>query len=1012
MIINDRYYENPHILHTNTEAPRAYYIPYDDKEKALKGIRSNSSYFQSLNGYWHFRYYDSITNLKEMFYEVGYDVSAWDKIFVPGNIQMYGYDKPHYTNANYPYPLDPPYVPTVNPCGLYVREFIYEDTNHLPYLIFEGVDSCFYVWLNGAFVGYSQVSHATSEFNLKKYIKPGKNRLAVLVLKWCDGSYLEDQDMWRLTGIFREVYLLKRSQTHIRDIYVHPQLSNDYRYGFLTIETIMTEEDYDLNHIKCELYDPKKNLLTTFKLPEAVNLNITNPRLWSAETPNLYTLLIYCGEEIIPIKIGFWKIEIKKGVLLFNDQAIKFRGVNRHESHPELGHTTPMEHILQDLYLMKQHNINAIRTSHYPNDPRFYELCDELGFYVIDEADLESHGAYLSKNLITDNPLFEDACVDRMVQMVERDKNHPCVVMWSLGNESGYGINHVKMAKYVLNRDQTRLIHYEGYFSPTNDIHREDYEHAFLNVYTRMYAPIEWIENVYLKNKKETRPFIQCEYSHAMGNGPGDLKDYWDIFYKYDRLAGGFVWEWTDHAVKTKTAAGIEYYAYGGDFGEEIHDGNFCMDGLVYPDRTPHTGLRELKHVYCPIHLEAVDLKSGKFKIINRYDFLSLDHVTIQWEVENYGEIVEQGEVLKVTVNPHKDKIISIPYTYPVNNGRYFLTVRFITKEVQPYFAPRHELGFVQFELPIENKITIIKNTGKLHVEENDGEINIYGLDFQYRFNKHFGSFESLKYSGLDFIKDYPKLTIWRAPIDNDRNIKHQWLKYGYHRLHTKTYQTKVVRKSDKEIVIEVEQSLSVLAQEPLIKTTNTWTVYATGDIVFATNTRVKENIPFLPRFGLQLVLREGMELVDYFGYGPDESYIDKYHHTRKSRYKTTVDKMWENYLRPQENGSHYQTEYAFVSNNLGMGLLFIGMDDFSFNASHFTVESITKANHPHELTRSKETIIHLDYMMSGLGSNSCGPELAKKYRLDHKEFSFQVRIKPILAHSDILNIVTSKITE
>jgi len=1024
MFFVEKYWENPEVLHVNCENPRAYFIPYQDENAAKKGMRGQSKFYKSLNGVWKFKYHKTVCDVEDGFYGQNFDASGWDNLIVPSNWQMYGYDIPQYVNSSYPYPCDPPFVPNDNPAGIYIRDFeLNPDKNKRYYINFEGVDSCFYLWVNGNFIGYSQVSHMTSEFELTNYLINGKNRIAVMVLKWCDGSYLEDQDKWRMSGIFRDVYILTREKEHISDVFIKLDLSDDFGSGTIKCEIDVAGDGTlpvravlkDLNG--SILYDKSNNI----RKNGTIEIKVANPELWSAETPNLYELYLYQGEEVILFKVGFRKIQIKDSVVLINGKAVKFKGVNRHDSHPELGYTTPFYHMKADLILMKQHNINAVRTSHYPNDPRFLELCDELGLYVMDEADLETHGTAQAGDysMISKDPRFEKAYLDRMQRMVERDKNHACVVMWSLGNESGYGINHVKMAQWAKSRDDSRLIHYEGAFNEGILKKMEEPEKALepLDIYSRMYPSIDWIENEFLKNKKEKRPLVLCEYCHAMGNGPGDLKDYWDLIYKHPKLAGAFVWEWTDHAVKTKTPDGVEYYAYGGDFGERPNDGNFCVDGLVYPDRTPHKGLLELKNVIAPIKTEAVDLTIGKIKITNLYDFINLSHLSINWELEKDGEVIDNGEIESLALAPHKSKTILLPYDFPkCADGRYFLTVSYKLAVHTAWAQKGHEIAFAQFELPagkmVKTPVRVV-DMPSVRVTENEREIVIEGVEFRYVYDKYYGAFKSIIYNGVEMICSMPKFNIWRAPTDNDRRVRFNWMGEGFERIKTHTYSTVIKCEDEKYVEIISEFSLAGYSRRPVVRAVVNWTVYGSGDIIMNTHADVRENMPFLPRFGLQLWMPKGNEMVEYFGYGPHESYIDKRRSTKKSWYESTVDAMHENYLRPQENGSHYGTEWAAVTNKLGMGLLFIGMDEFSFNVSHYTPEDLTAATHPHELTRRDETIVNIDYMMSGVGSNSCGPELLPKYRLSQNVIDFSLRIKPVFKEEiSLIDVVKTEITD
>ena len=889
-VICPKNWENPDINHVNCEQPNSYFIPYDSEDNARKGIRGTSRYYQGLTEYGNLKYHTSVTEVEDGFYRENFSAESWDSLPVPSNWQMHGYDIPNYTNTTYPYPCDPPYVPNENPAGAYIRDFYLDRaaSEKDTYLLFEGVDACFYVWVNGIQVGYSQVSHMISEFNVTPYLNSFKNRIAVLVLKWCDGSYLEDQDMWRLSGIFREVYLLFRDKSHIRDYFVRPQLSNDYKQA-----TVQCDVDFSTKDQACSLRavvkdqsgDTLFDKTMTLAQKDSFSFTLDTPDLWSAETPNLYDLLLFYGNEVILQKIGLRKIEIQNSAILLNGKPIKFKGVNRHDSHPELGHTTPVDHMKKDLLLMKRHNINAIRTSHYPNDPRFLEYCNELGFYVIDEADLEAHGVHQAGDfcMLSKDPSYQKAFLDRMQRMVARDKNQYCVVMWSLGNESGFGPNHRKMAEWAKNRDSSRLIHYEGAFN--EDAMKQQPENSCLDVYSNMYASVDWLKNTFLKNKNEKRPHILCEYCHAMGNGPGDLKDYWDLIYQNPRLSGGFVWEWTDHTVKTRTSDGIEYYAYGGDFGDQPNDGNFCMDGLVYPDRTPHTGLLELKNVIAPVRTEAVDLKIGKIKVTNLYDFTDLSHLSLCWTLEKNGVRIDSGYVDNLTIAPHKSRMITLPYSFPKDPGRYFVKVCYALLVDTAWAEKGYEIAFSQFELPVEKpQITLAEAVPFVSIVKTEKCITITGKDFMYDFDLSGGGFAKIQYNGLDMITEIPSFTIWRAPTDNDRNERHTWIKNGYHHMKTHIYSADVIQESASELSISVSFSLGAFSKLPALKGTSVWTILGSGDILLDTKVNVREGLPFLPRFGLKMTMPKGNELVEYCGYGPHESYIDKHRSTWKGK--------------------------------------------------------------------------------------------------------------------------------
>ncbi|ANE45227.1 glycoside hydrolase [Paenibacillus swuensis] len=1007
MISLENYWENPRLLHVNREQPRAYYIPYADTVSAKERKRGRSPYYQTLNGNWKFKYYDSIAKVEESFYREEADISAWDTLLVPSCWQAKGYDQLHYTNVNYPIPCDPPYVPDTNPAGSYVREFRISDTwdGKEKYVVFEGVNSCFYLWVNGVFVGFSKGSRIPAEFNITDYVHSGLNKMAVLVLKWCDGTYIEDQDLWRYSGIYRDVYLLAREKTHIRDVFIRQQFDEDYASVSLQLEIEATGKQ----NIRAELYDAEGNEITRSEIEGhgslAMRLQIHEPVLWNAEQPYLYQLSLYSGEEVLSFSVGIRSVDIVDGVFRINGRPVKLKGVNRHDSHPELGQTIPINHMIRDLKLMKQHHINTIRTAHYPNDPRFLELCNEYGFYVIDEGDLECHGIGIAENWaegafhkLSADPEWQQAFVDRAERMVERDKNQACIVMWSLGNESGYDVNHIAMADWIRQRDSSRPVHYEG-AAPAYKGHENT---ECLDIESRMYASVSEIE-AYAAEPANTKPMFLCEYSHAMGNGPGDLKDYWDVIYRYPKLMGGCVWEWCDHGVKARTSDGTPYYAYGGDFGDKPNDGNFCIDGLVTPDRLPHNGLLELKQVLAPVRFEAVDLVQGLVKITNLYDFRDLRGIALFWKMEEEGRLLAQGKLGEYIVPPQQHEVIQVPYTLPeAAKGQVIVTLTCIAEEGTIGSVPGQELSFAQFELPVtvEKEIRSSSHQGYsdsgLYVHRQGHELMMNGLDFQHIFDMYHGCFVRISRNEVDMISQPAEFTIWRAPTDNDMYIRKEWIDEGYDRAGMKLYQSTWKKQETGEVEIRVTYSLGGYIRRPIMQGEAIWTVYANGEIRLHTQVEVREELPYLPRFGLRLTMPEGNEEVEYYGNGPHESYVDKRNSVKRGRYLTTVDSMFENYIMPQENGSRYGTEWATVSSELGMGLHFTSPKAFSMNVSHYTSDELTRAAHSHELRKSKETFVHLDYQMSGVGSNSCGPQLLEPYRLNQKTFGFSLNILPI----------------
>lgn len=988
-------------MHINREEPRAYYIPFGDAESAAAKKRGASPFYQTMNGSWKFQYHKSIKLVDDGFYNAGADVREWDNLIVPSCWQVKGYDQCHYTNLNYPFPCDPPFVPNENPVGLYVRDFNISDKwdSKEKFIIFEGVNSCFYLWINGSFAGYSQGSRMPAEFNISSFVNSGKNRIAVMVLKWCDGTYLEDQDQWRYSGIFRDVYLLARDKAHVRDVFIRQELSEDLKTVTLKCEIDTAnscEVRVELKN-KEGITEAQQKIISDEK--KTIEMELKEPVLWNAENHYLYKLFIYSGEEVILFNVGIRRVEIKAGVFMINGKAIKLKGVNRHDSHPEFGQTVSLNHMIKDLVTMKRHNVNTIRTSHYPNDPRFLDLCDEYGFYVVDEADLECHGVLFAgdADLLAKNPEWEKAFLDRAKRLVERDKNHASVIMWSMGNESGYGVNHMAMAKWTKARDNSRLVHYEG---ASHHIGVSNIE--CFDMVSKMYDSVSQIEEYALK-AENNKPLFLCEYSHAMGNGPGDLKDYWEVMYKYPKLMGGCVWEWCDHGIKAATAQGKEFYAYGGDFEDKPNDGNFCIDGLVYPDRRPHAGLLELKKVIAPIKVEAQDLQKGAVRITNLYDFIDLSHAAMTWKVEKDGLTVEQGEISDLTLEAQSSMLLELKYNLPeASNSRYFLTVSFNQKKDTPWAEKGYEITFEQFELPVKKvEYSRDKYIPHIMIEEKGNLLTIEGFDFYHAFDMYEGSFIKITKNNLDMISEQTKFNIWRAPADNDMNIKHKWMEEGFERAVIHVYNSKVTSCSETFVEITVDYSLGGYIKQPVLYGEAVWRVDGTGEISLNTRVKVRENLPFLPRFGLQLVMSRDTEEVEYFGYGPHESYIDKHHSTRKGRYLTSVDEMFENYVRPQENGSRYATEWAIVSNELGMGLKFIGCPEFSLNVAHYTPEALTAADHTYELQKRNETIVNIDYKMSGVGSNSCGPELLEKYRLDETEFEFAVRIIPVFKEEE-----------
>lgn len=1006
----EKYFEDLHTLHVGTEPNRAYYIPYFSVNAALSGDRKASERFQLLNGDWRFRYFKSVYDLKTPFWKEN-DSFFKDTIPVPSVWQCHGYDHHQYTNVKYPFPYDPPYVPLDNPCGAYEVDFNLDlkPIDERQYLNFEGVDSCFYVWLNGQFVGYSQVSHSPSEFDVTDSIRQGENTLSVLVLKWCDGSYLEDQDKFRSSGIFRDVYLLKRPKDHIRDIRVNTLLNESYDSAELKVQI---DAFGNLSGVEYILLDETQQVAVqgTFD-GNSFSLTVKNPKLWTAETPFLYTLILNSGDEYIPVNVGFRDVKIENRVLKINGQPVKFRGVNRHDSSPLVGPAVTMEDVIQDMRLMQEHNVNAIRTSHYPNAPEFMELCDRFGFYVVDEADIETHGVcniYSKDNkwdftIIASDPLFEEAILDRIQRLVIRDQNHPSAVIWSLGNESGYGDNFAKAAAWLKAYDPTRPTHYESIYYGSEQMNRITIPDN-LDFYSRMYPSIE--ESIkYLEDDANTCPMILCEYVHAMGNGPGDIEDYYQKLFPYDNFCGGFVWEWCDHAIYMgRTADGRKKYFYGGDFGEFPHDNNFCMDGLVYPDRTPHVGLKEYKNVIRPIRAALEDASKKCFRFVNQFDFLNLkDAVDVSYEITVDGSVATTGEITEswmLDIAPHQSKQVFLDCTFPTEGN---VAIRFLYRQREDAALTKkgHLLGFDQIVL--SEGAPAAKRFGELsphRVEsalsytEDEREIIISGSNFRYVYNKHQAVFNEMIFENRTLLTKPMEYNIWRAPTDNDFIPAREWRIAGYDRIVARAYDTEV-SENGKEIAIKSTLSISAVYIQRILDIEAQWTISADGIVKVKLDVKRDPEFPSLPRFGLRTFLPQQMEQVEYFGYGPNESYMDKRRSSWLSRFDSTVRELHENYLKPQENGSHFGCRYAVLSD--GETALFASSPDtFSFNASHYTQEELGGKKHAYELMESGHTVFCLDYKQYGIGSGSCGPAPQEEYRFEELEFTFRLELAPI----------------
>ena len=1008
-MIVPRYYENLNVLHENTMPARAYYIPASKRMDNLVEHREESDRMQLLNGTWKFQYFTSIYNIKDSFFEKNYDTENFDEIQVPSVWQMAGYDTHQYTNIRYPFPFDPPYVPQDIPCGAYVHNFEYsrDEKASKAFLNFEGVDSCFYVWINGSYIGYSQVSHMTSEFDVTDVLQDGTNTVAVLVMKWCDGSYLEDQDKFRMSGIFRDVYILKRPKQAISDYHIKTRIED------MLAKVEIEMKFYSPLNVKISIEDRNGAVVALGSIAEegTAVLEIASPELWNTENPYLYKLILETENEVIVDHIALRKIEIKDQVIYLNGQKIKFRGVNRHDSDPVTGFTINPEQITTDLTLMKQHNFNAIRSSHYPNAPFFYEMCDKYGFMVIDEADIEAHGPFMIyrkegtdynrfkrwNEKIADDPVWEEAIVDRVKLMVERDKNRFCIVMWSMGNESAYGCNFEKALEWTKNYDPDRITQYESARYRNYD---ETYDYSNLDVYSRMYPALSEIQE-YL-DKDGSKPFLLVEYCHSMGNGPGDFEDYFQMIQDNDKMCGGFVWEWCDHAIAHGTAEnGKTIYAYGGDHGEEIHDGNFCMDGLVYPDRTVHTGLLEYKNVYRPVRVVSYDKESGELVLHNYMDFDDLkDYVKISYELTQDGLVISKGILSEFSVASHGEGKTNLKISVP-ENGKCYLKLIYYLKKEMPLLEENHILGFDEIEVSqkdakcqlAEKWLEKTATDSELQVNEDDAQIHIKGREFAYTIDRRTALFTEMKFAGREYLNHPMELNIWRAPTDNDMYIKAEWKKAHYDKAYTRAYTTEVVQGKHG---VKIVSHASVVAEtvQKILDVTITWKIDASGKIDADIEATKDGEFPDLPRFGVRMFLDKKLSDARYFGMGPQESYRDKHQAASHGLYRANVRDLHEDYIRPQENGSHYDCGYVEL-NNSRYGMAAFSESTFSFNASYYTQEELEKKTHNYELAESDSVVLCVDYALNGIGSNSCGPVVLDQYRFNDVLFRFQFTLVP-----------------
>lgn len=1046
------YYEDISKPFVNALPDRAYFIPFSNAEKATTLLREDSDRLQLLNGSWKFAWYPNLASVPQEFISADYDAADLGNIDVPGCWQTQGYDKYHYVGNKHIIPVDPPYVPVDNPCGTYVTDFVYHKDEATPVteLVFEGVDSCYYVWVNGQFVGYSEVSHGTRMFDVSAFLKEGKNRLSVLNMKWCTGTYFEIQDKFRMTGIFRDVYLLHRPAVRLQDFYIHQDIADDYSEVTLKTDFAFCGQG---GTMKVKLLSPCGELVAEaeaeIKEDATVELKIANPALWSAERPDLYTMVMELPNETMAQQVGIRKIEVIKGVIYINGNRIRIKGMNRHDTDPITAYAVDRAHIIRDLTLMKQNNINAIRTAHYPNSPIVIELCNQLGFYVMSEADFETHGISASIHYmlpashpelagkishykyfcgkINDDPDYELASLDRMLKNTIFHKNHCSVIFWSLGNESGWGKHQETAAKWIKSYDPTRLIHYEGLY-PSYGV---EPDFSNLDVVSRMYPTPEWIHGRYNGSGKcpintevggyydefvdnyfteamKDHPFLMCEYIHAMGNSSGDAEDYFKLMEQYERFVGGFVWEWADHAKYIGTdRAGKPLYQYGGDSGEFPTAENFCMDGMNFPDRRPHSSLKEYKNVIRPIRArwEQVNKVIALRNMLNCIDFK--DELDIRYELTCNGAVIAEGMLDVPSCAPWAEALVTLDLPVP-EVGECYLRLIYLNKHANAAVPAGFDLGFDQLKLevaaPAENPwYKPAQGKAALEVHENDNVIVISGCTdkgaFEYTFDKKLGLFKYLKVNGKQLLDQPMEYNLVRAATDNDRGrggkVHEDWKKSGYYHAVTRVYKCDITQ-ADRSVTIHTQIGMAGIYRKNALTAVSRWTVSEDGEI--ALNCDVSRDTDFLdlPRFGIRLFLKKAAQDVTYFGYGPHENYIDKHHSCYMGLFHTNADELFEDYVRPQENGNHWFTKYLNIGCEKGPGLQVIpGNEEFSFNVSNYTQEDLENTTHNYDLVPSTSTVVCVDYRQCGIGSRSCGPALAKEYLLSEACFNFSVKMLP-----------------
>ena len=1006
-------WENPKIFGINKEMAHNTFMVYPDIPSAMKNSRPISSYFQSLNGFWKFHWVNRPADRPMEFFKPEFSVDHWEKIQVPSNWQLEGYGIPIYLNHPYPFRKNPPYIQhNYNPVGSYRTEFEIPETwdGRQVILHFDGVESAFYLWINGQKVGYSQGSRTPAEFNVTQNLRPGKNILAAEVYRWSDGSYLECQDFWRLSGIFRDVYVYSTPSVHIRDFEVITDLDENYTHAKLKVITKITNYSRAPQNVQLEvsvldkrglplgrdpfIKDTIENFLASEGKKITIETNVQNPAKWSAESPTLYTLLLVLREtdgqilEVVPCRFGFREVEMKKGQLLVNGKPVLLKGVNRHEHDPITGHYVTKESMVQDIKLMKQFNLNAVRTSHYPDTPLWYDLCDEYGIYLIDEANIESHGmGYRPDTTLGNNPDWEDAHLDRIIRMVERDKNHPSVIIWSMGNEAGDGVNFEACSAWIHERDAQRPVHYE-----------RAGRRAHVDIVSPMYMRIEGL--VKYASQAQDRPLILCEYAHAMGNSVGNLQDYWDVIEREPLLQGGFIWDWVDQALSKTTSDGRSFFAYGGDFGDNFNDDNFLCNGLIQPDRRPNPHFYEVKKVYSYVSVKPVDLSTGIVSIQNKYDFVSLDFLDISWEMTEDGKVIQNGPLPKMTLSPRLSQEIRIPFKKPnlKPGAEYLIKIMFKLSEERLWANQGYLLAWDQFELLFKTPPSPqpdVQDMPRLKVKESAAACTVTGDSFQLTIDKENGSIESFVYQGKELVTRPLAPNFWRAPTDNDNGNRMPerqsvWRTAGPGRV---VNNIDVQQPHPNEVRIQVDCLLPAGKSDLSI----VYIIFGSGDIVVESSFKPGMELPNLPRFGMQMGIPGEFNTITWYGRGPHESYWDRKTGAAVGLYSGSVEEQIHPYIRPQEVGNKTDVRWVTLTNENGAGLRVCGLPLLSISAWPFSTSDLERAEHTFELNRRNFITLNIDFKQMGVGGdNSWGARPHPEYTLPAEPYKYSFRITPL----------------